>query len=198
MKISSYRFSQVAIVITAIIFIWNLIISRDCNLLWVILSGGGEIVDYLGASYKTVFEDLQLYRLVTYGYTHTAIWHSLANILALWYVGIYLEKKIGSMKFILTYHLGLIIAGAIMIVIFQKGINYGASPAIFTCIGVLVCWGIRNRELWSEYKVQRGFSFLFWYFVLSNLLSVETAIIHLLGFCAGFTLGFVIKDREKV
>lgn len=28
-------------------------------------SGGGYIVDYLGASYTTVFEELQVYRLIT-------------------------------------------------------------------------------------------------------------------------------------
>lgn len=40
-----------------------------------------DIIDYLGVSYATVFEDFQVYRLITYGYTQTAIWHLLANAL---------------------------------------------------------------------------------------------------------------------
>ena len=96
MKTKLHRFTQITIVVMSIIFILNIFLSRACNLFWVILSGGGEIVDYFGASYKTVFADLQIYRLVTYGYTQTAIWHLLANIFALWYVGMYLEKKIGN------------------------------------------------------------------------------------------------------
>jgi len=196
MKTGSYRFSQIAIVIMSIVFILNLILSRDYNVFWIVLSGGGKIMDYLGASYKTVVEEFQLYRLVTYGYTQPAIWHLIANVFALWYVGMYLTKKMGSFKFVLVFHLGLIAAGISMIMIFQSSFNYGASPAIFACIGVLIHWVIRKRELWSEYKVQKGFHFLFWYFIVSNFLSVGTAVFHLLGFCTGFILGFVIRDRE--
>ena len=195
MKIKSFRFTQIAIVLMGIVFILNLILSRDYNVFWIVLSGGGKIIDYLGASYKTVVEEFQLYRLVTYGYTQPAIWHLVANAFALWYVGTYLEKKVGSFKFVLIFHLGLIAAGISMIVIFQNGFNYGASPAIFACIGVLINWMVCKRELWREYKFQKGFNFLFWYFIVSNFLSVGTAVIHLLGFCAGVILGFVLKDK---
>lgn len=196
MKIKSFRFTKIAMVIMSIAFILNLILSRDYNVLWIVLSGGGKIIDYFGASYKMVVEDVQLYRLVTYGYTQPAIWHFAANVFALWYVGMYLEKKIGSYKFVLVFHLGLIAAGISMIILFKSSFNYGASPAIFACIGMLIIWMIRRRELWNEYKVQRGFCFIFWYFIVSNFLSIETAIIHLLGFCSGLILGFIIKDRE--
>ena len=196
MKIKSFRFTQIAIVLMSIVFILNLFLSREYNVFWIVLSGGGKIIDYLGASYKTVLEDFQLYRLVTYGYTQPAIWHLLANAFALWYVGLYLEKKIGSFKFVLAFHLGLIAAGIAMIVLFTDSFNYGASPAIFACMGMLINWAFRRRELWSEYKVQKGFHFLLWYFTVSNFLSVGTAVIHLLGFCSGLILGFVIKDKE--
>lgn len=55
-KAKTHGFSQIAIVIMIIIFIMNLILSRDYNLLRLVLSGGGEIVNYLGESYTTVFE----------------------------------------------------------------------------------------------------------------------------------------------
>lgn len=49
MKITmANRFTSITIVIMSIIFIINLIISRNFNLLWIVLSGGGYIVDYLG------------------------------------------------------------------------------------------------------------------------------------------------------
>jgi len=86
------RFSKIAIVIMVIVFITNFFVS-DCNLLWMFLSGGGKVVDYTSVSYATVFRDFQLFRLITYGYTQTAVWHLLANLLGLWYVGLYLEKK---------------------------------------------------------------------------------------------------------
>ena len=109
MKIKSFRFTQIAIVIMSIVFILNLILSRDYNVFWIVLSGGGKIIDYLGASYKTVAEEFQLYRLLTYGYTQPAIWHLVANVFALWYVGMYLEKKIGSFRFVLAFHFHLLL-----------------------------------------------------------------------------------------
>jgi len=197
-KAKTHRFSQIAIVIMIIIFIMNLILSRDYNLLRLVLSGGGEIVNYLGESYTTVFEYFQVYRLITYGYTQTAIWHLLANVLGLWYVGIYLEKRIGIMQFIIVYHLGLVIAGTAIFAFYPGSVNYGASPAIFACLGVLTNWLIRKRDLWNEYKSQKGFYYLLCYMVLSNFLGVSTFVIHLLGFCTGFFLGFVVKHFNAI
>ena len=193
----TYRFSQIAIVIMCTIFIINLILSRDYNLLWILLSGGGNIVDYLGESYTTVFKDFQLYRLITYGYTQTAIWHLLANALGLWYIGLYLEKKIGIIRFVFVYHIGLVIAGAAILVFYPNSFNYGASPAIFACLGMLANWLIRKRDLWKEYKSQEGFYFLLYYFVLSNVLGMRTLLFHFLGLCIGFLLGFVMKEHER-
>lgn len=200
MKIAAKKnsFSQIAIVIMCIIFIINLILSRDYNLLWILLSGGGNIIDYLGVSYTTVFKDFQIYRLITYGYTQTAIWHLAANVLGLWYVGQYLETKIGIIRFMLVYHIGLVIAGTAILIFYPNSFNYGASPAIFACLGILVNWLIRKRNLWNEYKSQNGFYFLLPYFVLSNFLGMNTFLCHLFGFGAGFLSGFVMKENYHI
>ncbi len=191
------RFGKIAIVIMSIVFIMNLVLSfSECNVFWVLLTGDGVMNDWLGESYKTVFEDFQFYRLLTYGYTQTAIWHIWANVMALWYVGIYLEKKIGILRFVTVYHLGLVIVGIAFILICPSGYMYGASPAIFACIGVLVNWLLRKRELWKEYRAQRGFQFLLYYFILSNFLSIHTFLVHFLGFCVGFLFGFVVRKKE--
>lgn len=188
------HFSQIAIVIMIIIFIMNFFWS-DCNLFWIFLTGGGNIVDYTAESYTTIFEYFQLYRLITYGYTQTAIWHLLANILGLWYVSLYLEKKIGTIRFILFFHISLIVAGATILVLFPSGFHYGASPAIFACLGLLLNLLIRNKKLWDEYKAQKGFYYLMYYLVLSNILGVRTLVFHILGFAIGFLLGFLTKKN---
>ena len=192
----TYGFRHAAIVVMCIIFLMNLILSREYNLLWILISGGGNIINHLGASYKSVFNDFQLYRLVTYGYTQTAIWHLLTNIFGLWYVGRYLEKRIGLIRTVLVYHIGLIIAGIAIFVFYPNSFNYGASPAIFACLGVLVNWLMRDRTKWNEYKIQKGFYFLLYYFVLSNFLGICTFVIHLLGFCTGLLLGFVVEKKQ--
>ena len=190
------RFSKIAIVIMVIVFITNFFVS-DCNLLWMFLSGGGKVVDYTSVSYATVFRDFQLFRLITYGYTQTAVWHLLANLLGLWYVGLYFEKKIGTIWFVLVYHIGLIFAAIILIVLYPSGYHYGASPAIFACIGVLANWLVKNRELWDDYKLQKGFYYLMGYFVLSNMLGVPTLIFHFMGFVVGFLLGFMVQEKAR-
>ena len=193
----TYKFSWIAIVIMCIVFIVNLILSRDYNLLWILLSGGGDIVDSLGVSYTTVCENFQLYRLFTYGYTQTAIWHLLANVLGLWYIGLYLEKYMGKLRFIFLYHGGLVIAGVAILGFYPDRFSCGASPAIFAYLGMLFNWLMRKRDLWKEYKAQKGFSFFLYYFVLSNFLGIHTLLFHLFGFCTGFLLGFIIKRKEE-
>ncbi len=188
-------FSQTAIIIMCAVFIMNLFLSRDYNLFWILLSGGGKTVDYLGESYTYVFQNFQLYRLITCGYTHTAIWHFAANALAIWYVGLYLENKIGILRMMFVYHMGLIIAGIAILVLYPNSFHYGASPAIFACLGMLANWFMRKKDLWDEYKSQKGFYFLLYYFVLSNLLGMCTLLFHLLGFCTGFLLGFVMNEN---
>ena len=188
-------FRHIAIFVMCMIWIANFILSSEYNLLWILLSGGGNIIDFLGESYKTVCNDFQLYRLITYGYTQTAIWHLLANVLGLWYVGRYLEKKIGVLPFVLIYHIGLVVAGITIFLFFPDRFIYGASPAIFACLGVLANWLIRDKSIWKEYKTQKGFYFLLYYLLLSNLLGMCTFTIHLLGFCTGFLLGFAVKKK---
>ncbi|MDE5866419.1 MAG: rhomboid family intramembrane serine protease, partial [Lachnospiraceae bacterium] len=145
-----------------------------------------------------VFKDFQLYRLITYGYTQTAIWHLAANALGLWYVGLYLEKKIGIIRFIFVYHIGLVIAGIAIMIFYPNSFNYGASPAIFACLGILVNWLIRKKDLLNEYKSQSGFYFLVYYFIFSNFLGMRTLLFHLFGFCIGFLLGFVLKENDHI
>jgi len=188
------RFGQIAIFIMSIIFIMNFFLSK-CSLFWIFLSGGGIVVDYLGESYETVFGNFQLYRLITYGYTQTAIWHLLANVFGLWYVSLYLEKKIGTIRFMLVYHTGLIVAGALLLIFYPDSFNYGSSPAIFACFGILANWLTRNKGLWVEYKSQKGFYFLVCYLILSNILGVRTLVFHVLGLVVGFLLGFVVKEK---
>lgn len=105
-------FTFIAIVLMSVVFAANGIISWDGELLGSSLWGGGRIVDSLGLSYEAVFERVQLYRLLTYGYVHAAVWHLLANAFAVWIVGGYLERKIGTALLVLVYHAGLVLAGA--------------------------------------------------------------------------------------
>lgn len=186
-------FTCIAIVIMGVVFVLNGISSGGLPAL-----GNGRAVDFLGISYETVFENFQLYRLLTYGYTHTAIWHILANGFALWSVGSYLEKRIGTASLVLVYHAGLVLAGTTIFLLFPDSFNYGASPAIFSCFGLLTHWLIRKKSMWRAYRAQNGFAYCALYFVFANFLGWASFAIHFLGFAAGFLLGFFIRENNGI
>lgn len=180
----------------SVVFVVNGLASWNFTLFRQLGVEEGEIVGALGISYKAVFENFQWYRLLTYGYAHTAIWHFLANMLAWWSVGSYLEKKIGTAFLILIYHGGLVLAGTMIFLFYPDSFNYGVSPAIFSCFGLIIHWLIRKKAMWREYRVQKGCLYCILFFVFANFLGWASFVIHFLGFSAGFLLGFFIRESK--
>ena len=192
-KIRYNKFAAVAGFAMAVIFVINIVISRDCNRLMVMLTGGGALVDSMGATPATVFKSGQIFRLVTYGYLHPAIWHLAGNVCALWYVGAYMQRAIGTVRMVVVYHCGLIAACAAFLLIFPNGLMYGASPAIYCCLGMMATWFLRDRSLSDNFRNIRGSRYLMVYLILPNFIGLGTFVVHLLGFCCGLLIGFVVR-----
>ncbi|SDB59259.1 Membrane associated serine protease, rhomboid family [Butyrivibrio sp. INlla16] len=196
-KICKNSFAAVISIIFVAVFLVNLVLSRKYNLIMIAFTGGGKLVDLLGASQETLFNKRELYRLVTYGYLHPTVWHLAANVYALWYVGLYIEKKLSKPFICLIYHVGLFVSGAVFLLIFPNGYMYGASPAIFCFLGLMAMWFIRDSSLLHEYKELCGNRYLLFYMILSNFLGLGTFVVHLTGFCVGLLLGFVVKKKRN-
>lgn len=186
---------SVLIIVVAICLVWIVnIIWGGGNKYWIALTGGGELFSYGNVSYDSVWSDHQVYRLVTYGYLHMGILHLLANLLAIWYVGNLLVSFFGKIKFLLLYHIGLILPAIFWIAVFPNDSIVGASPAIFACFGVLMKRLLRNKDLIVEYRKCNGFRYLLLYMIVSNFLSLGTALIHALGLVIGFLFGAFIDE----
>lgn len=190
-------FTLIAIAVMLIVFVVNEIVSWNGGPFRIMVWGGGRLADSLGVSYETVFEKFQLYRLLTYGYVQTAVWHLLANGFAFWSVGRYLEKRIGTGLLLLVYHTSLAAAGAFIFLFYPNSFNYGASPAIFSCFGLLTHWLVRDKALWRAYRMQKGFVYCFLFFVFSNFLGSASLVIHFLGFATGFLFGFFVRENRE-
>ena len=190
------QLTSISIVIMIIIFIANLLASTEYNVPAIFLTGGGNLVDYLGVKKDYVFEGHQFYRLITYGFTQASVIHLLANIAALWAVGGFFENYVGRIKLAVIFVIGLIIPGCILALIYPDGLHYGASPAIFAFMGVLVNWAMRDKDLWKTYREQPGFGYVVGYFFLSDLMGLRTIIFHLLGLFTGVLLGFLIRNKR--
>ncbi|SDB68865.1 rhomboid family intramembrane serine protease [Butyrivibrio sp. INlla16] len=190
------RFASGVNAIMAVVFILNLIFSHEDNIIMIALTGGGRLVDILSATNASVYSGFQVHRLITYGYLQPAIGHLLANVYALWYVGLYLEKALGLTRLFVIYHVGLIVPCAAFLFIFPNGVMYGASPAIFCCLGLMAMWLIKDRNLISKYRSLRGFRYLLCYMIISNFLGIGTFVVHFLGFLVGLMLGIFVNGSR--
>ena len=195
-RIRGNSFAKIVSIIALLIFLLNLILSRDYNIVMIMLTGGGKLIDSLGVSYDSLFKESQLYRSITYGYLHPAIWHLAVNVLALWYTGLYLEKVLNKVVIFLIYHAGLIIPCAVFVLLLSSDYMYGASPAIFCCLGMMTMWLIIDHSMLDEYKRIRGNRYLLAYMIISNFLGLGTFVIHLAGFCTGLLLGLFIRKNR--
>ena len=196
-KIRNNSFATMISVILVAVFLANLVLSRNHNLIMISLTGGGKLVDFLGASQGNLFNDRQYYRLITYGYLHPTIWHLVVNVFALWYVGLFIEKELSEIFIFLIYHVGLVVSCIAFLLIFPNGYMYGASPSIFCFLGIMVMWLIKDRAQFIEYKRLRGNRYLLCYMIISNLLSLGTFVVHLTGFCIGLLIGLIVKRKRN-
>lgn len=157
--------NTIIIFLTVLAFIINIIMGGG-NRFWILLTGGGNLVDYGLAQYDLVFEDLQLWRLVSCGYLHGGIFHLGFNLYALCCIGGIVEKRLGTVQYFLVYHLLMALSVAIWCVLFRDATTVGASSGIFAVIGISLVGNMPGeKKIWS--KCQKGKRIT--YFIIASL-----------------------------
>jgi membrane associated rhomboid family serine protease len=88
----------------------------------------------------------EYWRLLTSGFLHLSVTHIGLNMLALYFVGLPLERTIGRWRFLTVYLLSLL-GGSIAVMLFADpgSTAVGASGAIFGLLGALVAVFVRFR-----------------------------------------------------
>ncbi len=150
----------------------------------------------LGALVPPLVFSGDYWRIITYGYLHIGIIHILFNLVALFQVGPFLEREIGSARFFSVYTLSLI-GGAVADLILRGNsmmVVAGASGALFGLIG----FGLSYTHFLGgpTARAQRNF-FLHWaiYGLIFGYFVGADNVAHLGGLITGAVLGFVI-ERE--
>ena len=176
--------NTIIILLSIIAFIVNIFMGGG-NRFWIFLTGGGNLTDYGYAQYNPVFEDLQLWRLISCGYLHSGIFHLGFNIYALCCVGNAVEKRLGAIKYILVYHLLMAVTVAIGCMIFKEATTVGASSGIFAIIGLSIV-GFRSseNEIWRQIPKEKR-NYLLGYVIIGNLILPFTTAIHAVSFLLG-------------
>ncbi|XP_042474905.1 RHOMBOID-like protein 1 [Macadamia integrifolia] len=140
----------------------------------------------------------QAWRLFTCIWLHAGVFHVLANMLSLLFIGIRLEQEFGFVRIGLLYVIsgfGGSLSSALFI---QSNISVGASGALFGLLGGMLSELITNWTIY-ENKVVALLTLLF--IIVVNLavgiLPHVDNFAHLGGFASGFLLGFVFLIRPQ-
>lgn len=184
-------------IITAILVGLNLIIF-----LW---QGKNDSLIPKGAvSWTDIFYNHQYYRLVTGMFLHGSTEHILNNMLALFLIGMELEKQIGHRRFLFTYFLTGIAASAASCVYNMLGdspaYSIGASGAVYGIMGTTLVLMLINRDRGDNSMfVRLGiFALYMFYTVIRSDGAIDHAA-HIGGFVAGSIIGAllcVINSRK--
>jgi rhomboid protease GluP len=166
-----------------------------------------------GAIYKPyVIDKGEWWRFVTGMFLHGGIMHLFMNMVSLYLCGMFLEKLVGTRKYVLAYFIAGIAAGLFSTWWHTKPVvAVGASGAIFGLYGVLLALIIRkvldpalNKVLLTLLACTAGYSLL-----IGALSQGVDNSAHIGGLVCGFVIGLVYagsiakveienKEREMV
>lgn len=144
-----------------------------------------------------VFGDGEWWRLFLHIYLHTGILHMLFNVFALLAAGKVVEKKIGSLPYLLLYHVIAVISAIIMCLIFPDSTSVGASAGIFGMIGIVCAMKWKKDVVCNESLKKGELIYIIVFSVLSLLLGLESFVTHFVAFVFGIILGFLLQKKSK-
>ncbi|MCH5194849.1 MAG: rhomboid family intramembrane serine protease [Oscillospiraceae bacterium] len=169
-------------------------ISDDLTIAYILnfLAGCQGILGKWGSmSFEKTILHGQIWRCFTHIYLHAGLIHMVMNMLALLTAGKYVEKKYGSIWYVLFFHAAAIIDAVITALIFP-GESVGASAGIFAVIGILVILIFKKQISIKKTEIL----YLTAFFVLSLMLGAESLVIHLLALAIGLVVGSLMKKAS--
>jgi membrane associated rhomboid family serine protease len=173
----------------------TIVISGACFIQAGAPAAPANLLFRYGAMYTWALERHEYWRLVAYGFLHINIVHLTTNMLCLVLWGGHLEKRVGSLYFLVIY-LSAMMFGAIIGALIHSTtyITVGASGATSGLLGALMC-------LWILGKIDLQINF----FAINIALNVAFSVsnpridwqIHLGGFAAGLIACALLDLVEK-
>lgn len=115
------------------------------------------------------------------------------NVFALVFAGKTVEKKIGSLSYLLLYHVIAIVNAIIMCFIFPNSTSVGASAGIFGMIGIVCVMKWKKDTVCNENLKKGELIYIIVFSVLSLLLGLESFVTHLVAFVFGLVVGLSMQ-----
>ena len=152
-----------------------------------------------GINPESVLRRGESYRLITYNFVHTGLWHLITNSISLIMIGSIYTTRNGNWDFLITSFIGGIVAGLISCIFrlpptINQAYTVGASGAIFAVLGALfldAIWhGVENKR--------RIITFAIVTLILSNLSFGVDRVCHIGGFFAGMGIFWVLSELSDI
>ncbi|MBH0229874.1 rhomboid family intramembrane serine protease [Halobacillus yeomjeoni] len=103
------------------------------------------LIEY-GAKYNPEILSGEWWRIVTSMFLHIGVVHLLMNMLALFYLGMAVERIYGTLRFTVIYFMAGVFGGVASFML-NPQVAAGASGAIFGLFGALLFFGIQHKRL---------------------------------------------------
>src|SRR5690625_4529052 len=168
---------------TYILIIINLIMFAVLE-----LNGGSTNVETLinfGAKYNPAMIDGEWWRLISSMFLHIGFFHLAMNMLALYYLGVAVERIYGSRRFLMIYFLAGI-AGSLTSFAFSINVSAGASGAIFGLFGALLFFGMIHKKVFFQTMGRNIITIVTINIVLGFVVPQIDMGAHIGGLVAGF------------
>jgi rhomboid protease GluP len=151
-----------------------------------------ETLIAFGAKYNPYILNGEWWRFITPIFLHIGFFHLLMNSIALFYLGTFVERMYGTVRFIFIYlYAGIL--GASASFVFNTEVSAGASGAIFGCFGAILYFGLQHRELFLK-TIGKDIMFILG---LNLILGFSVPMIdnsaHLGGLLGGFLAAFTVQ-----
>ena len=142
----------------------------------------------------------QPWTIITSMFTHASLWHILVNMLALYFYGSFLNRLVGTGKFLIVYLFGGILGNIFFLLLApQFVVGIGASGAIFALGGALAVLTPNLRV----YIFPLPIAMPLWIAVIGGfiILSFVPGIAwqaHLGGLVFGLIAGYFFRKRSRI
>lgn len=146
-----------------------------------------------GANYRPLVLEGEYWRLLTSVFLHGGLQHLIVNMLALLFIGLFLEPVLGAWRFILSYLLTGLAGSLVSIWWHPDTVSVGASGAILGMYGVAIALLVTDL---LPVKLKRTSLLCFVAYVSYGLLGGLAANIdnaaHLGGLLSGICIGLLL------
>lgn len=150
----------------------------------------------LGAKYNPAMIDGEWWRVISSMFLHIGLLHLFMNMLALYYLGVLLERIFGSSRFLVIYFLSGI-GGSLTSFALSTNVSAGASGALFGLFGALLFFGVNYQKLFFKTMGRNVIFILILNLFIGVLIPSIDMGAHLGGLITGFLAAAIVSLPNK-